>query len=168
MPSANGPDVKFWQSERSPLAQYSHFGEAAHLAREPRRDRDAIADLHAPHGRSHLDHARGDLVPEHVRKRDERAERVVEIGVEEDLLHVAAAHARHRRLDDDPVVRVGLRIRKLAQPNRPERRDEPARREEPRDARRGEPRERHLEVDALHAFCLGSNTTLIALELRLS
>ena len=64
------------------------------------------------------------LVPEHVRKRHQRGERVVAGPVEQDLLHVGAAQPREGRLHPDPVRGGQRELFHVLDPDRREAGDE--------------------------------------------
>ena len=108
MPGRDRPDAERpAQAVVADLARGTDRVDAARRAREPRVEHHAVADLEALGFGTERDDVGDDLVPEHLRQREERLHRVVGrlhlAPVHEHLLGVGAADAGEAGLGDDPV-----------------------------------------------------------------
>ena len=124
--------------------------DTARPAPQPGVQRHPLAHPALPHARSHPLHHSHHFVPGHGGEGDQRGQRVVEVGIQEDHLGVAAADAAQGGADHRPIVTEQLRLRNVAQARRAQRRDVRARRQLPHHLGIGQARHLVLENERFH------------------
>src|SRR5574341_2528364 len=85
---------------RTPFARR---GDAARATRQPGVEHDALTHPALPHPRPDRGNVPYHLMPEHLRKRDDRSHRAVVTPLQENLLVIAAAQAAQCRAYRDPL-----------------------------------------------------------------